>query len=73
MAGGCDGEVVEAATLQAQDGAGRVRAVAVEHVAVCRLGSAKVLHGALAGVPGQQGRAGLTLQVHFQARGLTGH
>ena len=64
MAGGLNREVVEAATLQAQDGAGRVRAVTVEHVTVGSLGTAVVLHSALADIPGQRSRAGFTLEVH---------
>lgn len=57
-------KIVDFSTFQAFEGAGNVSAVAVEHISTLRLGPAKVLHGALAHIPRQGSRAGLTVEIY---------
>lgn len=67
------GKVVNAATFQAFNDAGRFGAVAVKRASSHGLGAAKVFHSTLAGVPRQDGRVAFTVEGHRQVRGLAGY
>lgn len=70
---GFNREIENVATFQALEGAGRDIAVTVEHISIYRLGLAIILHGTLTGIPGQEGRVGIAICIHCEARWLTGH
>ncbi len=70
---GFNREIINDTTFQAFDDAGVDRAGTVKHLSIHRLGTAKILHSALTGIPRQDGRVGLTIIINCEIRGLTRH